>query len=121
MTPSNANTDYAALRLPDDHPLIVAWEAYRATEAYPNTLDWAMKSSDKMIVEGSLWTAFAAGAARIETLEAQVLSLEKDAARYRWLRSVGPEQSGLIHGELPCEEHLDAAIDAALTRSTEEK
>lgn len=48
-------------KLPDNHPLVIAWEAYRATEEYANSLQWAMQSHDKMTVEGSLWGAFVAG------------------------------------------------------------
>jgi hypothetical protein len=59
-------------KLPDDHPLMIAWEAYRASDEAANSDKWArtLKVSEPMqgqiIVEhpylvGSLWAAFSAG------------------------------------------------------------
>ncbi|HEU4344033.1 MAG TPA: DUF2829 domain-containing protein [Candidatus Binatia bacterium] len=44
--------------IPKDHPLMVAWEAYKATPDYANTRKWA--SHDEH-VDGSLWAAFSQG------------------------------------------------------------
>lgn len=44
--------------LPKDHPLVVAWEEYRATDEYANTRKWALHEQH---VDGSLWAAFMAG------------------------------------------------------------
>lgn len=41
-----------------DAPLMIAWEAYKATEDYANTKRWATKPEH---TEGSLWAAFMAG------------------------------------------------------------
>lgn len=61
-----------AAQCPDDHPLMIAWEKYRATEEAANSDKWArtIQISEPMqgqiIVthphtEGSLWAAFMAG------------------------------------------------------------
>ncbi len=69
--------------VPADHPLMVAWNAYQATEDYANSKRWALRlrpsaqvgspeaeTTDQEIatlktreqfVEGSLWAAFMAG------------------------------------------------------------
>lgn len=44
--------------LPKDAPLMVAWEAYKATDDYANTRRWATHAEH---TEGSLWGAFMAG------------------------------------------------------------
>lgn len=59
-------------KVPDDHPLMIAWEKYRASEEGVTSDKWArvLKVSEPMqgqiIVEhphvvGSLWAAFMAG------------------------------------------------------------
>lgn len=44
--------------VPADHPLMTAWNAYKASEGYANTLRWAKEPAH---TEGSLWAAFSAG------------------------------------------------------------
>lgn len=44
--------------VPESHPLMVAWNAYKATDEYANTKKWALHEQH---VEGSLWAAFMAG------------------------------------------------------------
>jgi hypothetical protein len=62
----------AMQKVADDHPLMLAWEKYRATEEAANSDKWArtVKVSEPMqgqvILEhpylpGSLWSAFLAG------------------------------------------------------------
>jgi hypothetical protein len=60
-------------KLPDDSPLMIAWEAYKRTDGYANTLKWARhvavkeRETNALIeiqhphTEGSLWAAFMAG------------------------------------------------------------
>lgn len=48
----------ASAAVPKDHPLMVAWEAYKLTEDYANTKKWAVFYEH---VEGSLWAAFERG------------------------------------------------------------
>jgi len=60
-------------KLPDDSPLMIAWNAYRATDGYANVLKWARhvkvqeRETNALIeiqhphTEGSLWAAFMAG------------------------------------------------------------
>jgi hypothetical protein len=59
-------------KLPDDHPLMIAWEKYRATEEAKNSYRWArtlevsLPTPGQIIVEhphlaGALWAAFEAG------------------------------------------------------------
>lgn len=53
--------------VPEDHPLMVAWNAYKATDDYANSRKWAIHrnhADDEQYVqwvEGSLWAAFMAG------------------------------------------------------------
>lgn len=62
----------AMAKVPDDHPLMVAWEAYRRTPEAANSDYWArtLKASEPvqgqiiiehLHLEGSLWAAFSAG------------------------------------------------------------
>lgn len=51
----NGNT---ATPLPKDHPLMVAWEAFKATEEFENAQRWA---AYRQHVDGALWAAFSAG------------------------------------------------------------
>ena len=44
--------------LPEDHPLLVAWKAYRETSDYANHERWAREQEH---TEGSLWGAFSFG------------------------------------------------------------
>lgn len=44
--------------VPKDDPLMIAWEAYTATDKYANTKRWAIHPEH---VEGSLWAAFMEG------------------------------------------------------------
>lgn len=44
--------------LPTDHPMMIAWTAYKATDEYRNTLKWA---AHEQHVEGSLWAAYEQG------------------------------------------------------------
>lgn len=44
--------------VPADHPLMIAWEKYRASPAYQNTRKWALQEED---VDGSLWASFELG------------------------------------------------------------
>lgn len=50
---SNVQTE-----MPEDHPMRVAFEAYRSTESYANTFRWAEYPQHRT---GSLWAAFNAG------------------------------------------------------------
>ena len=62
----------AMTKLPDDHPLMIAWEKYRTTEEAQNSDKWAQTlyvskpMQGQIIVEhphlaGALWASFAAG------------------------------------------------------------
>ena len=42
--------------VPNDHPLKIAWDAYKKTEDYRNTVRWAGEGG-----VGGLWAAFMAG------------------------------------------------------------
>jgi len=44
--------------VPHDHPLMKAWEAYKATPEFDNTVNWTHNGQH---VEGALWAAFDAG------------------------------------------------------------
>jgi alkyl sulfatase BDS1-like metallo-beta-lactamase superfamily hydrolase len=66
---------------PDDHPLMIAWKSYQATEEYQNSYKWATAAIEHVVlpeptdpaanritednyrqyVQGSLWAAFMAG------------------------------------------------------------
>lgn len=44
--------------VPNDHPLMEAWEAYKATPEFGNTKQWAAHPEHLL---GSLWAVFDAG------------------------------------------------------------
>lgn len=44
--------------VPNDDPLMVAWNGYKTSEEYQNTKKWA---AFKEHVDGALWAAFVAG------------------------------------------------------------
>jgi len=44
--------------VPADHPMMLAWEAYRQTDEYRHSFKWA---SDVQHRPGSMWAAFVAG------------------------------------------------------------
>lgn len=44
--------------LPKDHPAIIAWERYKASDEYANSFRWAEHILHR---EGSMWAAFYAG------------------------------------------------------------
>ena len=44
--------------VPKDHPVMKAWEEYKATEEYANAKKWTRFEEH---VEGSLWAAFVEG------------------------------------------------------------
>ena len=48
------------MKLPDDHPLIVAWNAYQETEEYSNSRKW-VNNPDAQHQLGSIWAFFMAG------------------------------------------------------------
>ena len=49
---------YAMSPVPADHPLMIAWEAYKATDEFSNTRTWASVPEG---TDGSLWACFVAG------------------------------------------------------------
>lgn len=64
--------DKTQVALPQDHPLMLAWNKFKATAEYANTLAWALREkyddgrqiSAEMRnnhVEGALWLAFTGG------------------------------------------------------------
>lgn len=64
--------------LPKNHPLVIAFEKYKATPEYANTRRWALHDAH---VDGSLWAAFSAGresqAELIASMERHGAHLEK--------------------------------------------
>lgn len=44
--------------LPKDHPIMIAWEKYKSSDAYANSFRWAEHEQHR---EGSMWAAFLAG------------------------------------------------------------
>jgi hypothetical protein len=44
--------------VPEDHPLMIAWNAYKATDDFANTRKWAAQDQH---LDGSLWAAFEQG------------------------------------------------------------
>lgn len=55
----------ASRAVPEDHPLMVAWNAYKETEDFANAKKWAVHAEN---TDGSLWAAFMAGFAAAEEL-----------------------------------------------------
>lgn len=64
-------------QVPNDHPLMIAWNAYKATDDYANTRKWAVYPEH---VEGSLWAAFSQGFASLEAENARLRERHLDAA-----------------------------------------
>jgi hypothetical protein len=62
--------------VPKADPLMVAWEAYRQTDDYANTKQWAIQADH---TEGSLWAAFMAGF-QAATIRAAELHEQIDSA-----------------------------------------
>lgn len=54
------DNDCVASPVPADHPLMIAWTAYKETDAYKNSLGWARHPSGDF-AEGSMWAAFERG------------------------------------------------------------
>lgn len=50
-----AETFHTMQQVPSDHPLMIAWEAWKKTVAFENARRWA---GGGQYVEGSLWAAF---------------------------------------------------------------
>lgn len=69
-------------KLPDDSPIMIAWEKYRKTDDYRNSLKWALGGDEtipgddqrRRWAEGSLWSAFLEGWVRM----AEALRLRVD-------------------------------------------
>lgn len=59
MAESSTSTRESVLKtkVPDNHPLMIAWKAYTATGDYENTKGWCIGPH----AEGSLWAAFERG------------------------------------------------------------
>lgn len=55
-------------KVPDDHPLMIAWNEYKAGPDFENTKQWATAPK---YTEGSLWAAFMAGWYKAVALQAQ--------------------------------------------------
>ena len=65
----NAWKSHAMHQLPNDHPIIIAWEVYKKSTEYANTRKWALKEKH---VDGSLWSAFSTGYLANETFHKEV-------------------------------------------------
>jgi hypothetical protein len=48
----------ASAPVPADHPLMKAWEAYKASDEYASTKKWAVYAEN---TDGSLWAAYSQG------------------------------------------------------------
>lgn len=46
-------------KLPDDHPEIIAWKAYKQTEDFTNSVEWA--AHPDVAIDGAMWGAFDEG------------------------------------------------------------
>lgn len=65
----------ATTQLADDHPLMVAWKAYKATDEYAGAKRWA---ADRTSNDGSLWGAFVAGATALSAEVERLTALYKE-------------------------------------------
>lgn len=54
-------SDRAMAQVAADDPLMIAWNEYKKSDQYSNTLGWAGKSN-----EGGLWAAFVEGFRRAQ-------------------------------------------------------
>jgi len=95
--------------VPNDHPLMVAWNAYKQTEDYANTLRWAVYPKH---TEGSLWVAFARGW-RLRSMPTETLTLEE------WTTKLYKLAQKLKHGEEGWDYFymsIRAVLEAAVTQ-----
>lgn len=53
-----AETSTASRQVPQDHPLMIAWEAYKKRQRYGQIREWAQQEAH---VDGALWAAFEQG------------------------------------------------------------
>jgi hypothetical protein len=97
--------------LPKDAPVMIAWEAYKVTDGYANTRNWALNEKH---VDGSLWAAFLAGH------EARTLSLPSDQEVEKVARAISlefdvdPDVFIGMHGRAKWEEQWHSIAHAAL-------
>lgn len=93
--------------LPKDHPAMVAWEAYRQTPDYENTLRWTAAPEH---APGSLFAAFWQG------YNAAFSAPDADGLRAAVIRAIATVQvpGGLRHDEYCGQEGLEMVADAAL-------
>lgn len=88
-----------------DDPLMIAWEAYKATPEFANTYKWALSPQRAEDVMGSLWAAFStgfAGSARVVEMQ-NTEERPEDAARrmarqIQELRDLIARRDGIIRG-----------------------
>lgn len=62
--------------VPADHPLMIAWNAYKETEDFVNGKAWASKNDTYM--DGALWSAFMVGF--LQTHDATITTLRSELA-----------------------------------------
>ncbi len=63
--------------VPSDHPLMIAWNAFKETEDFANGKAWSLRGEEYL--DGAFWTAFMAGfQARNAELEAELATAKRD-------------------------------------------
>lgn len=110
MNPADLDGMEAMSPVPANDPLMIAWEAYKASPEYANTRRWALQEAH---VDGSLWAAFVAGfslARRAVSAPGGGEGVLLRRAVYDWLRDDVPLAAKMV--VMP--EHVDA-LQARLT------
>lgn len=74
-------------QVPQDHPLMRAWNAHKATPEYANSKSWAQHADH---VDGSLWALFVAGWTAAQTCGCQPGTCESKPIGCRMAEEVKP-------------------------------
>ena len=73
--------------IPQDHPLMRAWNAHKVTPEYANSKSWAQHAEH---VEGSLWALFMAGWTAAQSCGCQPGTCESKPTGCRMVEEVKP-------------------------------
>ena len=98
--------------VPQNHPLMIAWNVYKATDDYQNTHRWAVHAQH---TEGSLWGAFEQGW-RAATAAPPRVFVDADLNE-ELLNALSAEPHGIIQVRNPASIHFLPPPEAAIVVS----
>ena len=101
--------------VPGYSPLMLAWEAHKATDDYANSRNWAAYSDHR---EGSLWALFVAGwQAALASRDAEIAQLREDAERYACAKTLEGEVVVMETFKNLGASYLDEALDELIAEN----